>query len=97
MSRADLIIYTDHLRLRMKLRKVPQELPKLIYLNAKERYWDIMTKHHIAVMICEVHGKQTEMAVSYDDQQKIVELITIHPVRTSQKLSRVKTGRWRKT
>ena len=97
MPKADLIIYTDHLRLRMKLRKIPHDLPKQIYLNAKERYWDIMTGHHIAVMICEVNGKHREMAVSYDERHKIVELITIHPVRPSQKLSRVRTGRWRKT
>ena len=38
MRLADLIIYTDHLRLRMKLRGIPHELPKKIYLEAKERY-----------------------------------------------------------
>ncbi len=96
MPKADLIIYTDHLRLRMKLRKVPHDLPKQIYLNAKERYRDEITGHCIAVMISDVHGRHREMAVSYDEKDKIVELITVHPIRTFQKLSRIRTGRWRK-
>jgi len=96
MSKAELIIYTNHLRLRMKLRRVPHDLPKRIYLNAKDRYWDLITLHYIAVMICDFNGKQKEMALSYDEKDKIVELITIHPIKTIQRLSRIKTGRWRK-
>ncbi len=96
MRLADLIIYTDHLRLRMKLRGIPHELPKKVYLEAKERYSDVATGHGIAVMVCKLHGKSREMAVSYDEKNKIVELVTIHPIRSLQKLSRIKTGRWRK-
>ena len=96
MRLADLIIYTDHLRLRMKLRGIPHELPKKIYLEAKERYSDAITGHGIAVMVCKLQGKTREMAITYDEKNKIVELITIHPIRSLQKLSRVRTGRWRR-
>lgn len=96
MRLADLIVYTDHLRLRMKLRGIPHELPKKIYLEARERYSDEATGHGIAVMVCKLHGKSREMAVSYDENNKIVELVTIHPIKSLQKLSRIKTGRWRK-
>ena len=72
MSKADLIIYTNHLRLRMKLRKIPHELPKRIYLNSTDRYWDAMTGHCIALMVCDVHGKSREVALSYDEKDRVV-------------------------
>jgi hypothetical protein len=80
----------------MKLRKIPHEAPKQIYRNAKERYWDIMTQHYIAIMSCFVNEKDRDMALSYDEKDRVVELITIHPIRQSQKLLRIKTGRWKK-
>ena len=96
MAKADLIIYTDHIRLRLKLRLIPHDLPRQIYSKAIERYFDALTGHLIAIMKKELHGKTKEYALSYDEKGKIVELITIHPIRSLQKLARVKTGRWRK-
>ena len=96
MFKSELIIYTNHLRLRMKLRKVPHELPKRIYLNAKDRFLDIITEHYVAVMRCEINNRYREVALSYDEKDKIVELITIHPIRAAQKVSRISSGRWRK-
>jgi len=80
----------------MKLRKVPHDLPKQIYRNAKERYRDEITGHYVAVMTSDVNGRHREMALSYDENDRVAELITIHPVEALQKLSRIRTGRWRK-
>ena len=43
------IIYTDHLTLRLKLRLIPYELPEDIYRNARERYFDCLTGHCVAL------------------------------------------------
>ncbi len=90
------IIHTEHLLLRIKLRSIPKALPEGIYLKSSERYYDTMTGHHIAVMSAHWGGKMREFVLSYDVQNDRVELITIHPIKTLQKLARVKIGRWRR-
>lgn len=90
------IVYTDHLRLRMKLRGIPQTLPKQIWMEAKERYYDRATQHSIAVMSCKIKDRIREYALSYDEKGEVVQLITAHPIKELQKLSRIKTGRWQR-
>lgn len=90
------IIYTDHLKFRLKIRKISQDLPKYILKYADEHYYDNLSRHLIAVHQVEFKGKIREMMVSYDVKKDVIELITIHPLKTYQKISRLKTGRWRK-
>jgi len=40
--------------------------------------------------------KLREMAVIYDKLDNQVNIITIHPLKIYQKLSRIKSGRWQK-
>ena len=57
MARESKVVYTEHLRLRMKLRGIPKALPKQIWLEAEERYYDRATQHSIAVMDCEMKNR----------------------------------------
>lgn len=43
------IEYTTHLIFRLKKRRIPKELPKQIFKEAEEYFYDIRTKHYIAV------------------------------------------------
>jgi hypothetical protein len=90
------IVYTDHLKFRIKLRHIPGFLPKEIYLEAKERYFDVQTGHMVAIKEVEFAGKLREVMVCYDEKRDKVEVITIHPLKAYQKLHRIQTGRWRK-
>ena len=90
------IVYTDHLKFRIELRHIPDSLPKEIYLGAKERYFDVKTRHMVAVKEVKFAGRMREMMVCYDEKGDRVEIITIHPLKTYQKLHRIKTGRWQK-
>jgi hypothetical protein len=90
------IVYTAHLEFRLKVRNIPYDLPKDIFKEAKEHYYDIITKHCVALEKIEFAGKIREMAVSYDSKKYATELITIHPIRQYQKHSRISSGRWRK-
>ena len=90
------IVYTEHLRFRINLRNIPDSLPKEIYLGAEEHYYDVQTRHMIAVKEVEFAGKTREMMVCYDEKGDRIEIITIHPLKTYQKLHRIKTERWRK-
>ena len=96
MAKEPKVVYTDHLRLRIKLRGIPKILPKQIWLAAKERYYDRATQHSIAVMACAVKERMKEYALSYDEKEGVIQLITVHPIKELQKISRIKTGRWQR-
>jgi len=52
------IEYTEHLKIRIKLRRIPPELPRDIFLTADERYYDSWTQHRIALKKMEYLGKK---------------------------------------
>ncbi|MFC1895191.1 hypothetical protein ACFL0Q_00805 [Thermodesulfobacteriota bacterium] len=80
----------------MALRKISHELPQQIYEGSNERYYDIETRHTVATMSVEIHGKLREVMVAYDIEEQTVRLLTIHPLKESQKENRLKSGRWRR-
>jgi hypothetical protein len=88
------IQYADHLRLRLALRQVPEQLPRRIYQRAKERFFDTVTHHRVAVARARYAGKIREMAVSFEDDGETVTLITIHPLKAQQKTNRINARRW---
>ena len=88
------IRYADHLRLRLALRQVPEQLPRRIYQRAKERFFDTATHHRVAVARARYAGKIRELAVSFEDNGETVTLITIHPVKEQQKTNRINAHRW---
>lgn len=90
------IQYTVHLELRIKLRKMPYDLPKKIYQTANERYFDDETKNFIAIKNVKYKNKMREMALIYQETFNEVILITIHPLKLYQKISRINSGRWMK-
>lgn len=92
------LIYTSHLEFRLKTRKIPYDLPRRIFQQARERYFDNLTKHYIAIHRVEFNGKIREMALTYDKRidLDLMEIITIHPIKPYQKRSRINSGRWRK-
>lgn len=88
------IRYADHLRLRLALRKIPEQLPRRIHQRAKEWFFDTVTQHCVAVARARYAGKLREMAVSFEDNGEIITLITIHPLKAQQKTNRVNARRW---
>lgn len=90
------IIYSFHLLFRLKFREIPYFLPKKIYQDAKEHYFDKETFKRIAVKKIKFKNKSREMAVIYEEKDNRINLITIHPLKKHQKISRVKSGRWQR-
>ena len=90
------IKYTRHLELRLKLRNIPWDFPRKIYLTGKERYFDALTDKFIVVKRMKYHGKFKELAVAYEEIGNETHLITIHPLKEYQKEARIKSERWRK-
>jgi len=92
------IIYTAHLKFRLKVRNIPSSLPKKIFKEAKEHYYDSLTDHYVAVHKLEFNNKTREFALTYDKKEKedVIEIITIHPIKAYQKIARINSGRWQK-
>ena len=92
------IIYTAHLKFRLKVRNIPSPLPKKIFKQAKEHYYDNLTGHYVAVHKHEFNKKIREFALTYDKKEKedVIEIITIHPIKAYQKITRINSGRWQK-
>jgi len=90
------ITYTAHLQFRLKIRDIPYNLPRKLYQQSKEHYYDNLTHHYIAISQIDFKGKLREMAVTYDKKKSSVEIITIHPIKPYQKYSRIISRRWKK-
>ena len=90
------IKYSKHLEQRLKLRRIDYDLPREIFNQSNERYFDQETKHFIATMEIELYNRFREVMVAYIFEKDIVKLLTIHPLKEGQKENRVKSGRWRK-
>lgn len=88
------VVYTDHLRLRLRARRIPERVPERIYREAKERYYNHATFRHIAVMSVIYHRRRRKMMIAYDEFPDRVEIVTIHPIESHQISERVLTGRW---
>ena len=94
MSNAKHIIYSGHLKSKLSLRSIPEELPRTIYEKTNERYYDKVTKHNIALKEVRYKHKLREMAISYDETENEIIIITIHPIKSYQKINRIRIGRW---
>lgn len=90
------IVYSLHLQFRLGFRQIARNLPKNIYLTAKERYFDKETQKFIAIKKVKFKNKLREMAVSYEESAERITLITIHPLKLLQKSNRIKAERWKK-
>jgi len=71
-------------------------LPRKIFQKAKEHYYDNLTKHCVATYQIEFEGKIREMALTYDKEKGLIEIITVHPLKPYQKYSRISSGRWKR-
>ncbi len=93
-ERRERIRYAKHLRLRLVLRRIPEQLPRRIYKRAKERFFDTATGNFVAVARARYAGKIREMAVSFAKDEESIILITVHPLQEHQKTNRIVSSRW---
>ena len=80
------------------MRSIPSPLPKKIFKEAKEHYYDNLTGHYVAVHKLRFNNKLREFALTYDKKVKegVIEIITVHPIKAYQKITRINSGRWQK-
>jgi len=89
------IHYSQHLENRIHLRHIDYALPKRVFLQATQRYYDTETGYFIAICEIQIYGKQREIMVAYEIEESFATLVTIHPLKEGQREKRLQSGRWR--
>ena len=89
------IKYTKHLELRLKIRKIPYEYPKLIFEQPDKEFIDVLEKKNVAIKRLISNKKVRNMMVVYEIQGNIAEIVTIHPISSEKITNRLMSGRWK--
>ena len=87
------LVYTTHLRLRLKLRLIPFNLPRIVVLQADEFFLDRKTVTYIAV---KRFADSKEYMVSFVQRENELLIINIHTLRFRQKANRIVSKRWQR-
>lgn len=88
------IIYTQHLKNRLKERNFPENFPKLIYEQATERYYDNQTGSLVAIKQLFFKAKIRKISVFYVIAGKDVKIISIHQENDKAVKNRISKGRY---
>lgn len=88
------IVYTEHLKLRLKIRKVPDDYPKKIYNNPEQTFFDNFEKTFIAIKKLKYNKKVRNMMVAYEKENDKVKIVTIHPITDEKIINRIISRRW---
>ena len=90
------ITYTDHLRLRLKIRRIPENYPKIIYEKPEQKFFDNLEGTSIAIKKLDYNKKLRNMMIAYEEKEGDVEIITIHPITDERIVNRTISKRWTK-
>jgi len=82
------------LEFRLKKRGIPHDIPKRIYRDSNEKYYDNIAGHKIAVCRLDYSGREREAMIAYDEFEDRIEIVTVHPLKWMQKQQRIKNRRW---
>ena len=90
------ILYTDHLKLKLKIRKIPYEYPKIILEAPEQKFYDAVEENHIAIKKLKYNNKERTMMIAYEKKGSDVEIMTIHPIDEEKIINRTMSRRWKK-
>lgn len=85
---------SKHLKLRIKIRKINKNLPGKIVEHSESIYFDILTRHWVAVKKEKYAGKLRPIVAIFDKVDADTVIITVYPSDENEINSRVKKGRW---
>lgn len=69
-------------------------MPRKVYRDSREKYYDSATGHKIAVDRLDYRGMERDVMIAYDEFEDSIEIVTIHPLKWMQKQQRIKSKRW---
>jgi len=90
------ITYTEHLKLRLKIRKIPENYPERIYKNPEQNFFDNLEGTFIAIKKLYYNKKLRDMMIAYQEKDGEVKIVTIHPITDEKIINRIMSRRWTK-
>ena len=90
------VIYTDHLKLRLSVRKIPEDYPKIVYESPEQKFFDNVEETFIAIKKLEYNRKIRNMMIAYEEKEGKIEIVTIHPITDEKIINRIISRRWTK-
>jgi hypothetical protein len=90
------IEYTEHLRLRLKTRNIPENYPKDIYQKPEQKFFDNVEGTSIAIKKLHYNKRLRNIMIAYEERENTAEIVTIHPITEEKIINRVMSGRWTK-
>lgn len=88
------LIYTNHLKTRLKERGIHKHLVKDIFEKSEQLYWDNLRDRHIVISKVTYKGQKRNVLAAYDKIGNKAEVVTIHPISDSEITKKVKSERW---
>ena len=88
--------YSEHLKLRLKVRNIPEDYPNQIFQKPEQKFFDNSEKTSIAVKKLHYNKKLRNMMIAYEEKDDLIDIITIHPITDEKIIKRVMSGRWTK-
>ena len=89
------IEYTRHLKLKLLIRKFPENYPRLIFAEPEFKLVNSSTNHGIAIKKLFYNEKERYLMIAYDIVNEIAKIITIHPISKNDVDNRLKIGSWK--
>ncbi len=86
--------FTDHLKVRLHIRRVPEDYPRLVYQEPEERYYDTEEGRFIAIKRLFYNGKVRPMMIAYEEGDSVAVIVTIHPMTEEKIVNRLIRARW---
>ena len=88
------LVYTEHLKTRLRQRGISLRLVKEIFTKNEEHYFDNLRRHYIVVSLLRYKDKMRKVLAAYDIIGEKAEVITIHPIEDEEIKIRLISGRW---
>lgn len=88
------VAYSNHLKLRLTLRKIPETYPAEIYHHPEQRFFDVVEGTQIAVRRLLYSNKVRPMMIAYEWEEGKAKIVTIHPMAEDKIINRILSGRW---
>lgn len=88
------VLYSDHVRRRMRKRKITTVVVKHIVEKPDKIFQDTVTGYKVFVKRLFFREKHRLMAVSVDEKVNVRIIVTVHPIRERDLTSRSESKRW---
>ena len=88
------IIYSEHLKRRLKKRDIPEDYPSQVINNAEETYKDVVSGYEIYILSLPHKGTIRKMVTACDRINETLVAATIYPISEGKLANRKEAGRW---